>query len=484
MVQKQKKITPPKPSQIKKARVSSTGFSTEEEGSKLTQISQDYYNRSIRDVRALSKRDAIRALVKVNGLLSAAVSSFVNTSMSGYTVYGYDSLTHKFSGSGTLVAKSILASLDTLQDYSQGYSDKQSVDSLLQTLVKEVVLTGGCAGELVLDKYRLPDRIVPVNVDKLEWVVKKDKRKYPEQVSSGGSNVPLDIPTFWVESLHLDASEFQPHSMLESALPDVYRFLDFIEDMGVVLKRTGHSRVTASIDLEKAIAAAPAGTQADTEKLATYLTQLQADTSKVLEDATPEEAFVAFDNVTFNMLSAKGESASYTDLLETLSGVVASALKSMPSVLGLRIGKGSQSLSNTESMLYLKSVETIRQPVEALMSRALTLGARLQGEDIYIKFRFDPIDLRPTNELEAHKSVKQSRILNQLSLGFITDDEAAMLLGTSFRDSSLPPLSGTMFLHMEDEAVSSDQISNKQGGQEAALAPDSPDKTPGNQEKE
>ena len=468
----------PKSSALKKVRVSSTGYSSEKVGDTLSEQGQDYYNRSVKDVRSLSKKEAIRALVHMNGLLSSAVGSFVNTAMSGYSVKTYDSVSHQFSQSGTATAKAIMAGFDTLQDYSQGYADKPTISSLVQTLVQEVVLTGGCGGELVLDKFRLPDRVVPLNVNKLTWKVKKDKRKYPVQATSG-EDLPLDLPTVWVESLHQDVAQFSPSSMLESSLADVWRFLDFVEDMGLVLKRAGHSRLTATISLEQTTKSAPPDVQNDPKKLKKYLEDTQASAQALLSSLEPEEAIVAFDNVTFDLLSAKGESAGYTDLLESLSGLVASSLKSMPSVLGLRIGKGSQSMSNTETMMYLKSVETVRQPVESLMSRVLTLASRLQGEDVYAKFEFHPIDLRPTNEIEAHKAIKQSQILDKLSLGFLTDEEAALELGTNFRDSSLPPLSGTMFREGSTTEVDPSKATPNNGAQEKALTSDSPDKTTG-----
>jgi hypothetical protein len=79
------------------------------------------------------------------------------------------------------------------------------------------------------------------------------------------------------------------------------------------------------------------------------------------------------------------------------------------------------------------------------MSRALTLAVRLYGADVYVKFRFDPIDLRPESELEAFRVLRQSRVLELLSLGFLTDQEAAEELGTGPRGPNAPELSGTMF---------------------------------------
>jgi len=53
--------------------------------------------------------------------------------------------------------------------------------------------------------------------------------------------------------------------------------------------------------------------------------------------------------------------------------------------------------------------------------------------------------LRPDLELEAFKSMRQSRILEQLSIGAITDIEAVLDLTGSIPPPGYKSLSGTMF---------------------------------------
>jgi len=469
----------PKNSLVKKVRVSDPPFSSLKGGDRLVDQSVNYVNRSIRDLRQLDKKVAIRAFVRVNGMVSAAVQSYINLAMSGYSVTAYDNASHLFSPEGTLLGRSLLARLNTLNDYSSGYVDKRPVEQLLETMLLEAVITGSVGAELVLDKYRLPDRIVPISSDPIEWRVKKDKRKYPVQRSSTGNDIPLDFPTVFFEGLNQDASTVYPYSMLESCLNTVFIFLEFLEDMSRVLRRSGHTRLVGYIKIAEAVQSAPVEVQNDKDKLTNYLISLKGSVEDSLKDLEPEEAIVSYDNVEFEMLSSKGEKSDYTGMLEALNGLVASSLKSMPSALGLRIGTGSQSLSNTETLLYLKSVEALRKPVEAVMSRALTLAARLTGSPTYIKFTFDPVDLRPKTETASHLSVRQSMILDQLSLGFLTDDEASHLLGAGVRPAGAPKLSGTLFRHSQSVSVDETKITPNNGAQEKALTPDGPSSAPG-----
>lgn len=477
-------ITLPKNSLIKKVRVSEpTGFSSVEKDETLIDQSTNFQNASVRDLRNLDRRVAIRALSRVNGIVSAAVESYINLAMSDYSVTAYSNGTNLFDRPGTELAVSLANKMDTLNDYSEGFVDKRSISQLLETLLKEVILTGSCGGELVLDKFRLPNRIVPLSTDNIQWRVKKDKRKYPVQINTQGEDeIPLDYPTVFFEALNSDANTVYPHSMLESCLNNVYLFLEFLEDMSRVIRRSGHTRLVGTIKIQEAMASAPSEVKADPKKLQSYLISLRDAISDQLGSLEPNEAVVTFDNVEFNLLSGSGEKADYTDLLEALNGLVASSLKSMPSALGLRIGKGSQSLSNTETLLYLKSVEALRKPVESFMSRALTLSSRLAGSDTYVKFKFSPVDLRPKTEVEAHLAIRQSRILDLLSLGFMTDDEAAHMLGAGFRAEGAPELSGTLF--RTGDKVDASKATPNNGAQEKALSPDTPTETRGRPEEE
>jgi hypothetical protein len=110
------------------------------------------------------------------------------------------------------------------------------------------------------------------------------------------------------------------------------------------------------------------------------------------------------------------------------------------------MGSGSQNVASTEALLSTKLAASFQKPVEAVLSRALTLAVRMYGVDVYVKARFNDIELRPKSELEAHMSMRQQRVLELLSLGRITDDEAQSMLGLGSIPESAEELSGTMFL--------------------------------------
>lgn len=440
-------VTLPRKVIASKARISDPGYNREA-GADIRDTETNYLNTSIKALRAADPIQAIRSLSRYHGVFSTAVHSYVQLAMSGYTLTGYQAGTHQQDPGLTAAAEGIVAGMDTLYDYTIGYGDKQSMNSMLETLLKEVVQTGACCGELVLNKFRLPEKLIPVPTTSIEWKSRADGGKYPVQIPTGGAAdpIPLDIPTFFYQSTHQQSNSIFARSPMEAALQTVFVFGEFIEDMYRLLRKSGHSRMVVTILQEQALASAPPEIDGDPEKLAAYLNSIRTEVESLINGLEPDEAIVTYDTAKVELLKAQGEKADYTALLDSMSGMLATSLKSMPSTLGLRIS-GSQSLSNTESLVFLKMVTSVQAPVETMMSRALTLASRLLvGTDGYVKFRFKPVDIRPESELSAHRSVDMQNILRKLSLGFITDEEAAHLLGTGPRPPGAPPLSGTMFM--------------------------------------
>lgn len=447
-------------------------------GTEISQLTA-YMNSDLRSMRSSTvPTEAVRILARMNGTVSAAVFSFIQVANTEHKVFAYDSNTHEFSMEGSLLAQSILARMDTLYDYTEGFGDKQGIASLKETLLREVILTGACTGELVLDKLRLPDRFNVIAYETLRMVSDGKGGRYPQQQTQGDP-IKLDLPTFFVAESNREAAYAYVFSMLEAAIEDAYIYNGFLQDMIRAVRRAGGNRLVVLIDSEKVLKGMPAQFRTDPKKAKQYMDDQLAALTAVINALEPEDALVAYDTAKPELLEAKGEKADYTALMNALSGNLATSLKTSPSILGLRIN-GSQSLSNTESLVFLKVAGAIQTPVEVLMSRMLTLACRLYGVDVYINFKFGPIDLRPKLELEAYKVMEQARIIEQWGLGLLTDDQAAMILTGRPRAPGAPPLSGTMF-HQSNASTAGDMAAKatpNNGAQETAMTADTPSNTP------
>ena len=453
----------------------STPASAVERGQTIPKETLNVLNTSIESLRATNQvPQAIRELISAEGTFSASVFDFVEVASGSYKVAAYETGTHLLSTDGTRLAESIVAAIDTLYDYSKGFSDKQTFQNLIDMSLLEVLTTGALAHELVLNKARLPDRINCFAYDTVEWVSRGDGTRFPQQTSSTGDPINLDLPTVFISDLHRFANKAYARSMLEPAINGSYNYQAFMEEVRRAVRRSGHSRLKITLDSEKVTAAAPPEVRNDSKKLIEWMEKIRSTVEETVKTLQPEDAIIMYDSAKAELIKGEGEKSDYVPLINAISGALATSLKVSPSIIGLRI-TGSQSLSNTESLIFLKVAKAIRKPVEDNLSRALTLAVRLYGADVYVKFTFDPINLRPEDELEAFKTMHQARILEQLSEGFISDDEAAMLLGTGARPPGAPKLMGTGFTR-GGKGIDASKASPNDDPQGRALQSDSPTK--------
>jgi hypothetical protein len=287
--------------------------------------------------------------------------------------------------------------------------------------------------------------------------------------------VDLNIPNFWIGEINRDPTLAYSTPILRPALNTTITNHEFIEDMRRAVSVTGHSRLVVTLDSEKVLKTAPDEIREDPEKLLVYLNAVQESMTSSLSDLSPEDSIVVYDNVAIEVADIGGNKADYVPLMQALNNLQSTALQTPSSILGLR-SEGSQSLSNVEALTYLKMLEALRGPIADVLSRAFTLAVRLYGLDVYAKVEFDPIDLRPENELEAYRTMRNDRYLKNLSLGIWTQQQYCHMAGEPYRPD-MPDLSGTMFHEgMKGNKGNDDTSLDNSGGAERTLNSNTPKK--------
>jgi len=457
--------------------VAETVYGRTEDGQNVARDNRTLINEGISVVRTRNSLvAAVRDLDARDPIMSSAMFSVVEIAMSTYKVMAYNTQTTQFDVAGSILAEQIIAQMDTLYDYTKGFGDKLGFEATLEQCLLETAFTAGLVNELVLDKARLPDRINVIPYETINWKAAKGGR-VPEQQRSQGDPVILNYPTIFVSELHRQGSRAYADGMFAAAVNPSFAYNEFLEEMRRAVRRQGHGRMTLTVSQEQVLAALPEEIKSDQKKLQAALDQVLVNIRTTLQNLNPEDAIVVYDSVSPDLLKGEGEKSDYVPMMEAMAAQLATAVKSNSSILGIR-SKGSQSLSNTESLIYLKIAKAIRRPVETNISRILTLACRLYGSDVFVKFAFDPINLRPEDELEAFKTMRQQRILEQLSEGFITDEEAGWLLGTGDRAPGAPKLSGTGF-QRGSKGIDASKASPNDDPQGRALQPDTPSKAGG-----
>lgn len=459
--------------------------SAEPGDSALPQRDRRFASTDLTTLRAgLTTRDVIREFAAASPDLSAAVNAYLRVAITDtYTAMAYN-VDGTFNREATELAQQILSRWDILGNYEDGFSGIWSIRSLSEALGKELVLYGSMACELVLDKARLPRTLAPVSTTKIQFKP-DDVWLKPVQVV-GGDEIDLDQPTFFYTSLDQDLTQAYSDSPLEAAIQPVLFSQEFMNDLRRIIKRAIHPRLGVKIDEEKFKKNIPTAILHSDEERQAYMARFLSAVESQVNGLAPEDALVYFSTLGIEYVNNGNQSldAEYRVLTDISDAKVATGAKVLPSILGH--GSGSQNVASSETLLFMKNAAGIQAKLNETYSKALTLAVRLFGQDVTVEYKYAPIDLRPELELEAFRTMKQSRTLELLSLGFIEDDEASINLTGRLTPAGFKTLKGTGFFQAkagdDPSANPASNTSNGNGGPRTSK-PSTPTQSKGPQKK-
>lgn len=427
----------------------------------------------------------IRDLSKASPDLSAACSSVVRMAVSAnYTVLARD-IDGVLNPDATRLAQQLATKFDKLSEYDKGFAGSRSIRSNSEALGMEILRYGSCSMELVLGPDRLPSMLMPVSTSQIRFKRKPDQRLVPLQII-GQEEIDLDIPTFFYAALDQDLLQPYSESPLQAAIQPILGSQEFIDDLRRIFKKAISPRLEVKIDEEKFRKTIPPNIQNDQPKIQEYMNSMIATVSDTLNGLNPEDALVYFDSLSIGYINGGNNSLSdeYEIYSKIMDGKMASGAKSTPVVLG-HAAAGSTNIASTQSMLFVRNAEgMVQEKLNEIYSRAFTLAVRLFGLDVTVEFKYDRINLRPEDELEAFKAMKQSRILEQLSLGMVSDDEASIVLTGNLPPATMIPLSGTGFTFSTAVATDNPLSNTSKNAQEQTLDPDTPEQPKGEKKEQ
>lgn len=386
--------------------------------------------------------DALRQMSFSSPDLSAAMFAALRTGIpERYTMVARN-MDGQIDPVSTGIAHELLRRLTYLGNTDGTFGGTQmTIQSMSECLGRELLLYGACAGEVVLDAQRIPASLNAVSVSKIRFF--DDKQTFRPIQYIGGEEIDLDIPTFIYTILDQDLLALYSSSPFEAAMQPVLADLEFNNDMRLALKRAVLPRLVATIDSEKVKKSCPPDILNDSDKFASYKQALISAVTNVVNGAKPEDALITFSEVTYAYVDGgKDPSLIIEKMQNVLNSKLQTGIKTLPVVLGH--GQTSAS-SSAEALLFIKASNMIRVKLNEFYSRALTVATRITGQDCYVEFVYASLNLRPESELEAYRQMEQARILELLSLGFLTDEEASVKLTGNLPPAGFKSLSGTMF---------------------------------------
>jgi len=394
-------------------------------------------------------RKVVRELVKSSPDLSSAASSLLRTGIpERYTVVARN-MDGVIDPAATGLAHELLRRVTYMGNLDGSFGSQQGLQSLSEQLGLELLIDGAACLEVALDKARVPASFNPVSVSTFRFYEEENRTRFVQVI--GGQEVDLDLPTIIYTTVDQYLTDAYPSSYFEAAIQPILQDIEFTDSSRRALRRAVLPRLTATLDSDKIKKMTPPDILSDSQKFLDYKNQLISEIEATINGLAPEDALVSYDAVSYAFIDGGKDPSDIIEKIQSvLNGKLAAGAKTMPTVLG----HGSNSnASSTEAVLYLKQANMIRSKLNEIYSRALTVAVRLMGQDCYVDFKYAAIDLRPEAELEAFRSMEQSRILMQLSLGMLTDEEACIALTGNLPPPGYKPKSGTMFMGAQPAAV-------------------------------
>lgn len=405
--------------------------------------------------------------------LSAAVNAYLTVADTEIT-YVTHTLAGEIDPAGQEIVDQLILGLTTQLDYSEGFRVRQTLRSISENLRYMLLLRGACAAELVLNKKFLPYELRMVDPASLIWYEKSPGQYKPAQEQSGGgTEVSLDIPTFFVTFFRRDPTDIYTYSHFVSSINIVAARTQVINDLYRILRLTGFPRIEVTVLEEVLRKNAPSDAQSDPKKMDEYLVTRITEIQTVLNGLRADSAFVHTDAIESGIMNKEGPRSSLDvkAVIEVLNSMNQSALKTMATIIGR--GEAGVNTASVEARVFSLNAQELNLPVAEILSQALTLALRLQNSDSYVEVKFAPVEMRPALELEPQLVVRQTRLLEQLSYGLITDSEYHLQMNGRLPPAGIEKLSGTLFLPSSQKAqTDTSDISPNQDTLGRSVTPD------------
>lgn len=394
---------------------------------------------------ANDSRELIATLANMDPDVSAAITAFLSVAGSVDPVVTAYNENDEIDLDGIAMGQQLLAVLTTTNDYTLGYSDKPTVDSLCTDHRYMMLLRGGTAVELVLDKTYVPSELRLVDPATLTWDQTAPGVYKPVQTPTGSNEkIDLNIPTFFTSNFHQSPLSKYTYSPFVSAINTIASRTLVINELYRIMKIVGYPRVDVAVLEDVLMKSAPPAFRNQPEKIRTYVQSELNSIRSAISNLGSGDAFVHSNAIEAKIINDKNPSAGIQiqGVIDVLQAQNMASLKVMPAVVG-RANNGQ--VASTEARLFALNADALNRAVAGVLTKSFTLAARLAGFAGRIEVNFPPVELRPAMELEPQWTMKASRLRQDLSDGLISDEEYTMAMYGRPPLPGAPKLSGTKF---------------------------------------
>lgn len=396
-------------------------------------------NRLNQDARVL-----LQQMFKTDPDVSAAVGAYLTLADTPATLLHYTP-DNQIDPAGSVTLNQLVIALTSQTDYTQGFSWKLSLASLCQELRYMLMLRGAVGGELVFDKNLVPSRIQQVDMKTIFWYEKASGGLKPEQRAPGSPFVSLDIPSFFVAFHRRDPTSAYPQSDFVSSINTIAARQQVINELYRIMQVTGFPRITLKVVEEVLKNSAPANIRDNADAMAAWGREQMTSIASLFGALRSDQPFVHTDSIEPKILNEKnpGMGVDITSVIEVLNAQNQAALKTMATVIGR--GNAGVNTASVEARIAAMNADQLNVPIKQLLDQVLTFLMNVYGVPGFARIEFAPAELRPVTELEPQYTLRQARLLQDLSLGIISDIEYHLKMYGRLPPPTAPVLSGTNF---------------------------------------
>lgn len=398
-----------------------------------------FTTRSASDSRIL-----IQSMLRNDPDMSASLNAFLTVADTEpiFIVHNPDTT---LDPAGQDLLNQLLVQFFVRSDYSTGFKVPQSMSSVTEAMRYMVLMRGGVSGELVLTKEFFPSEIRLTDLGSLEWTEPAPGQYKPQQRSSTGRIISLDIATFFVSWYRKDPTAIYSYSPFVSAVNTIAARQQVINDLYRIMKITGYPRIDGKVLEEVLIKNMPPDVKSDEVKKRQYISTVLGNLASQLGNLRPDQAFVHTDSIEVKMVNEKasGVSLNIDSIINTLNAQNQAGLKTMATIIGR--GESGVNTASVEARIFSLSAQSLNSPIADFFSQALTLALRMNGSQSYVECYFKPVEMRSDSELATQKLVEAQMLKEDLSLGIITDVEYHLRVYNRLPPPGAPVLSGTNF---------------------------------------
>lgn len=399
-----------------------------------------YSSRTSSDAQTLLKE-----LFRTDPDCSAAVNAYLTTSNTDLIYIVKDSA-GEYSQDGARLLQQTIDRITRRNDYTLGYQPKLSINGIREGLKYMLLLRGAIGAELIFDKTMLPSEIRNVDMYYVKWYEKTPGEFKPQQeTTESGEKISLDIPTFFTATFRQDPTSPYTYSYFVSAINVIAARQQVINDLYRIMNVTGFPRIDLTVMEETLIQNAPASIKEKPEKLKEWVTSMVQGVANSFNGVAPDQPFAHTDAIQAKVINDKnpGGALQIEDVIATLNAQNQAGLKAVSAFLGR--GNSGVNTATVEAQVFAMNAQELNEPIDYILSEIFTLALRMQGFDGIVEIKSSPVNLKPKIELEAQTTMKQSRLLEELSLGLISDEEYHIKMEGRIPLWNYPKLSGTNF---------------------------------------